>query len=214
MKQAVIFDMDGVLINSERAYLDRRLRFFKEKGIEPGSSDLRDYLGASNQHVWETLVPNDISLRGALEKEYIQYRVEHPLEYNKFLNKGVRGLLCYLQQMDFAIALASAGELIEINRMLKECDLGFYFDVVMSGETIGRNKPDPLIYNLTVSKLEIPAADCIVIEDSVTGIMAAKRAHLETWALKPTGYEIDQSLSDHIIDNFEDLIKKFQKISE
>lgn len=214
MKQGVIFDMDGVLVNTEIAYLDRRLNFFREKGIEPGSENLNDYLGASNQHIWEVLVPNDLAQRHLLEKEYLQYRVKHPIDYTKVLNKGVRGLLCYLQQMDFAIALASAGELNEINRMLKECELGYYFDVVLSGETISRNKPDPMIYKMTLKNLGLPASDCIVVEDSVTGIKAAKSAGLETWALKPKSYKIDQSHADQVVNSLEELLQNFQRISE
>ncbi|GEL89842.1 HAD family hydrolase [Pediococcus parvulus] len=214
MKQGVIFDMDGVLVNTETAYLDRRLNFFREKGIQPGSENLSDYLGASNQHIWEVLVPNDLDQRRLLEKEYLQYRVKHPIDYTKVLNKGVRGLLCYLQQMDFAIALASAGELNEINRMLKECELGYYFDVVLSGETISRNKPDPMIYKMALKKLGLPASDCIVVEDSVTGIKAAKSADLETWALKPKSYRIDQSYADQVVNSLEELLQNFQRISE
>ncbi|MGN8168071.1 MULTISPECIES: HAD family hydrolase [Lactobacillaceae] len=214
MKQAVIFDMDGVLVNSERAYLERRLNFFSEKGIQPGSDNLKNYLGVSNQRVWELLVPQNIKYRQELRKDYLKYQETHPLDYRKILNKGVRGLLCYLQQMDFAIALASAGELHEVKRMLKECHLEDYFDLVMSGEMVDRNKPDPMIYHATVEKLGLPASECIVIEDSVIGITAAKRAGLETWALKPQDYEIDQSSADKIVNNFEEILKKFQKISE
>ena len=59
MYKAVIFDMDGVLIKSEEFYFERRMEFFKKIGVKPDSTDIKDYIGASNKEVWQHLVADE-----------------------------------------------------------------------------------------------------------------------------------------------------------
>lgn len=59
MKQAVIFDMDGVLVNTESFYFKRRMKFFDELKIEPATRKIEDFIGSTNGMIWEMLVPDD-----------------------------------------------------------------------------------------------------------------------------------------------------------
>lgn len=70
----VIFDMDGVLIDSETFYFERRMNFFQELEIDPGSNQIDDYVGKTEAAIWETLVPEDKSLREELYPKYVDYR--------------------------------------------------------------------------------------------------------------------------------------------
>lgn len=200
MKTALIFDMDGVLVNSEQFYFDRRMAYFRENGVRPGSSDIHDYLGMSNEQVWATLVP-DTGKRRVLHDNYHGYEDSHPINYRSVMNQGVPELLQFLKQNCFQLALASAGIYPDINRMLRECGIEEYFDLVLSGEAVASNKPAPDIYLQAVRELDKTAAECLVIEDSVNGITAAKRAGIETWAIDQSQFGVNQSLADRIVPN-------------
>ena len=86
--------------------------------------------------------------------------------------------------------------------MLSQCQLSKYFDVVISGENVKRNKPFPDIYLKSSEQLAVLPAECLVIEDSFNGILAAKRAKMDVWALKPKKYTIDQNSANCIFQNF------------
>lgn len=194
--------MDGVLVQSEIFYFQRRMAFFDALNIKPGSCNLNDFLGASNQRIWELLVPRNQKRRQQLMIEYEHYRLAHTINYRQYLTAKVPQTLKCLKQKGFQLALASAGEMKEIQRMLNECGLKKYFVQVISGEMMVHNKPHPEIYLTALAKLNLPDSACIAIEDSITGITAAKQAGIETWALKPVAYKIDQSSADVIIPNF------------
>lgn len=74
MDKAVIFDMDGVLIDSEPYYFERRMDFFKAKGIQPGSDKFEDYVGNSEKQTWKLLVSENETKREKLHQEYLEYK--------------------------------------------------------------------------------------------------------------------------------------------
>lgn len=205
MKKAIIFDMDGVLVQSEQFYYDRRMAFFRQNKIVPDTTDFNAFLGASEERIWELLV-HDPQQRPSVKAEYQIFRQKHEIYYPDYLTHGAFDTLHDLAEKDVKTALASAGAMSEIQRMLKECDIAQFFDEVVSGETVKHNKPDPEVYLHTLHQLRQPAEDCIAVEDSVNGITAAKAAHIETWALRPTGYTINQSEADVIIDRVSDVL--------
>jgi beta-phosphoglucomutase-like phosphatase (HAD superfamily) len=79
------------------------------------------------------------------------------------------------------------------------------FNEVISGEDITANKPDPMIYLTALDRLQIAAPHAVAIEDSPTGIAAATGAGIETWAVKPTGYNLDQHAADDVIMSVADI---------
>ena len=207
MKKAVIFDMDGVLVQSEKAYLDRRLAFFAQINKTPGSLDIQDYIGASDQKIWEILIPDDFSERDRLKQQYHNYREQHQLDFNKLLTTGVEMVFSALQQKNIRIAIASASNRREIEYMLKRCKLDDYVTQVISGEECSANKPDPDIYLQSLQKLHLSANEAVAVEDSVLGIQAAKAAGIYTGALQPPKYyTIDQSAADFKIKDLPELL--------
>jgi HAD superfamily hydrolase (TIGR01509 family) len=204
MSKTFIFDMDGVLIESEEFYFERRMRFFREHDLTPGTSDINDYLGASNEQVWKNLVPDE-SKRSEIKKVYDVFLESNIIDYPKCLKNDVNKVLFALKNKGYKVILASAGERNEIERMLTECSLNQYFDLVLSGEEVEHNKPAPDIYLQAVKQSQSLKSDCIVIEDSTTGITAAKTAGLETWAVKTA---TDQSQADLILNDLSEIIEK------
>lgn len=201
MYRAVIFDMDGVIVDSEAAYLKRRLDFFNRLGEIPEHTQLQDFVGLSNEAVWQQLV-SDAKKRERLKRKYDQYQNENPIQYQKYLMPHMIDFLEEIHVQKKKVALASASNPQHITLMLSQCQLSKYFDVVISGENVKRNKPFPDIYLKSSEQLAVLPAECLVIEDSFNGILAAKRAKMDVWALKPKKYTIDQNSANCIFQNF------------
>ena len=216
MYRAVIFDMDGVIVDSEAAYLKRRLDFFNRLGEIPEHTQLQDFVGLSNEAVWQQLV-SDAKKRERLKRKYDQYQNENPIQYQKYLMPHVIDFLEEIHAQKKKVALASASNPEHITLMLSQCQLSKYFDVVISGENVKRNKPFPDIYLKASEQLAVLPAECLVIEDSFNGILAAKRAKMDVWALKPKNYTIDQKSANCIFQNFIEMkahLIDWQKVSD
>lgn len=204
LKIGVIFDMDGVLVDSESFYLQRRLNFLQKKGLKPGSSNLLDYVGKTDQGIWEVLVPDDEALRSKLHKEYLPYREEHPIDYIEALNDDVKKILTMLKEKNIPIGLASSAATFEIEKMMRATNLSNYFDYVISGESLKESKPNPEIYLKAMA--ELGCETYIAVEDSPIGIKAAKASGAYTVALAQR-YPLNQQEADIVIENLIQLLE-------
>lgn len=207
MIKAFIFDMDGVLVNSEEMYYNRRIAYFKSHNLKPDSTDLHDFLGATRQRVWEILV-NDPVKRQEIYEEYDQYEQNTPIDFAPYLNPQVPEFLTLLREKRIKVVLASAGAMTNIERMLVTCQIKQDFDLIVSGEEVAHNKPAPDIYLQVLKETALKPEEAIVVEDSKVGIQASKGAGIITWALKPQNYEIDQRQADRIFANFGQMIEE------
>jgi len=207
LKKAVIFDMDGVLINSEYFYFKRRMDFFDSLGIEPATRNFKDFVGLSDRMIWEKLVPNDFIKRKLLKEKYIKYREINKIEFKKVLNNSVEYVFMELKKREIKVAIASSSEKKEIFRMINECELEKYIDFVISGEECIESKPNPDIYIKTIKALNILPKEALAIEDSLLGIQSAKAAGLEVVALYQKDYDLDQSQARYKIKDLKEIIE-------
>lgn len=208
--KAVIFDMDGVLVDSERYFYRLKTDFLRQVGEEPGTKSITEIVGLSADNGWKRLVP-DADKRAVLRPRFENYRHNHMIDYAEYLNDNVPEFLADLVNDGRQVALASAGYLTGINQMLAQCDLGQYFTAVMSGDQVAHNKPAPDIYQASLQQLGLTPADCVAVEDSPVGIQAAKSAGLETWAVRYPYYQLDQSQADQVLTGFGEIRKYYQK---
>lgn len=208
MYKGIIFDIDGVLVNSEKFYMERRMNFFKFIGLRPGSSDINDFVGSNATKIWEVLVPDDSDKREELKDIYLtEYEKNNPIDFKKYANEDLELVMEKISNSNIKISIASAGSVKNIEKFLNDADIKKYVDFYLSGEELKENKPDPEIYIKASNKMGIDKEDLLVVEDSVLGIKSAKRAGLKVVALKPQdNYRIDQSEADMIIDRLRDLL--------
>lgn len=208
MYKGIVFDMDGVLIDSEMFYFQRRMKFFEEQNIAPGSKDINDYVGKSNVAIWDTLVPNNEQEKKRLKAIYENtFLPKNEIDYLKYSRKNLENLFQLLKDNNIKTGIASASARKNIETMIIDLNIKKYLDFYISGEECSKNKPDPEIYILSINKINLGKKEILVVEDSFNGIKAANKASLDVVAIKPKGYKIFQDDAKYIVDDIFDILK-------
>lgn len=198
MIKGIVFDMDGVLVDTEGFYQRQRESFLRERGIpfEEG----RDFSGWNDQAVWEAIVPGDPALQKALLEEHHKYYQAHPIPFAQLANPQARAVFSTLKSKGLKTAIASSSEKASILNMIEAVGLDGLVDFVISGMECTAFKPDPDIYLRCMTALELRPDEVIVVEDSPVGITAARNAGLRVFALRPRhGEHLDQSAAIAIL---------------
>ena len=195
---ALIFDMDGVIVDSNPAHRQAWEVFNRGYGIETTEDMHRRMYGKRNDEIvrdfFGDLSPAEVAARGAakevLYRQMIGERIESML---------VPGLRAFLDAHAAAPkAVASNAEPANIRFLLDRAGLGAYFSVVVDGHQVRHAKPDPEIYLLAASLLGTPPARCVVFEDSYAGVEAARAAGMRVVGILTTHAHLpDVVLSVH-----------------
>jgi HAD superfamily hydrolase (TIGR01509 family) len=193
---AVIFDLDGVLADSEPWWNQIDAKLLAEHGITYRGEYHRDVLGVNYQlavefykKTFHVSVPTDAMMRrrGEIATEFFANRVD--------LFPFAKSVLEQLQKLNLRLALATSSVSASARPFLDRHNLTSFFEVIVTGDEVPRGKPHPDIYLHAAEKLGVAPATCLVIEDSLSGIAAAKAANMHTAALPdsrfvdPRGYE-------------------------
>ena len=188
LPKGVLFDMDGVLVDSEPFIAKAGCMFFAEKGLEVTPADFEPFIGmGENRYIGGVAekynLPIDIITAKArtydIYLEIIKGQIESLPGVKDFLNK--------CKTMNKKIALATSADLRKAEGNLIEIGLPLdYFDTIVTGEDIKHKKPDPEIFLLAAKRLNINPCDCLVIEDAVSGVAAAKSAGAKCLAITST----------------------------
>lgn len=210
--EAVIFDMDGVLVDTERYYWDELRKLADSLGIDVTDAELDAQVGQSAQAFLRMLVDwyarADLGVL-TLDEAAARYRAwaaDHRCDYAAIMNPGVHACLAGLAGRGVRVALASSSPLENIRAVLAACDLADAFEVIVSGVDFTESKPSPDIYLHTLEKLGLPADACCCVEDSAPGITAGKRAGLIVFAKREERFGFSQDAADAIIERVDDLL--------
>ncbi|BDR59673.1 HAD family hydrolase [Xylocopilactobacillus apicola] len=205
--QAIIFDMDGVLIDSEPLQLKRQQEFLEYLGVKVPNQELVKMVGGNKKMYFEI-----ISKYYSKEDDYLSYYQKYdryfenrPIDYQALLNPTAISLLKWLQSQNLKIALASSGAPEKIATVLNQCGLTDFFDPVISGNMFKQSKPNPEIYLTVASMLNVKSEECVVIEDSDYGIKAGKGAGMYTIAIKEERFPFSQAQADRIVASLSDV---------
>ena len=198
----IIFDMDGVLIDSEKFYQKSEQQILKKLGKEVSLEYFAKFCGTTQDYIWGN-IKEDFALPQSLEelKKIAKEELLYLFETEKVeLISNVPLALKALKEAGYKMAVASSTEKEIIKKHLTELNIIDYFDYIKSGEEVERSKPAPDVFLATAKELNVPAENTIVIEDSTNGIKAAKSAEMICVAFNNPDYlPVDQTLADVII---------------
>ena len=213
MYRGIIFDMDGVLADTESYYTNRRDEYLRLMGYQ--RQENTDVTGSNEKALWETMVPNDPELRQELLMGYRAYRKLHPIPFRELLDPQAAALFRTLKEQGQKIGIASSSDPKAIAALVQAAGVEALVDSQISGDQCKAHKPDPEIYLRSLKALGLTAGEALAVEDSPTGILSAKRAGLTVLALRPRHDEpLDQSAADTVISQLMDVVSYIQNEKE
>ncbi|MBN2028871.1 HAD family phosphatase [bacterium] len=207
MLRAVIFDMDGVIVDSEPIHLFAEKSLLAKFGISVTDEEIQSYMGKSLRFLLKNFIDR-YHLNTSVEKLYaVQQKTLFELYDEKAeLLPGLLDLLKILKDDHIDMAVASSSSRALISLVLKKFHLSPYLKVIVSGEEVKKPKPNPDIFLETVSKLGYHPSECVVIEDSTAGVQAAKSAGTACVGFRsPHSGNQDLKIADIIVDDLSSL---------
>lgn len=181
--KAIIFDMDGVIIDSETLYFETEIEIGKMYSKEVHTELLKKLMGRNPKEAAEIFL-NETKLPITID-EFLNLRDKIMLE--KYKNEaqmlpGLHELIqAFYKKLKLAIATGSPEKFL--NLVVDKLNIRKYFDVLQSSDNIKNGKPDPEIYLTVIKKLNVKPSECIVLEDSINGALAGKNAGCYTIAI-------------------------------
>ncbi len=175
--EAVVFDMDGVLLDSEPLHHVVVNELLAAHGARIDAEAYRAYLGTTLEYTWADLITR-LNLPGTLD-EYRRGYDEAILESYRRHSvpaPGAAALVGGLRERGIRLAVASSSRTLWVETALRQLGLRDAFTVVVTGDMVTRSKPDPEIYALAAARLGVAPAHCLAIEDAPKGVQSARAA--------------------------------------
>lgn len=207
--KAVLFDMDGVLIDSEAVMLRAAMDALREFGIETAPEDFTAFVGAGE----ERYLGGPAELHGGAYRP--EYKARAYALYGEYVGSGASvpdGVLEVLRDLKgkgYRLAVGSSADLIKVQYNLTAIGVpDGTFDLIVTGSDVERKKPYPDVYLYAAEAFGLPPASCTVVEDAVNGIRAAQNAGMHNIAITSSftrQYLMDTVHPEQIIDDIREL---------
>ena len=209
MIQTVIFDMDGVIVDTEPVHRYAYFKQFEELNIPVTEEMYTSFTGNSTRNIFQKLkkvFEIEHEVEDLIQRKRTIFNDAFDSKADLELLQGVEHLIKELHQNGIQLILASSASKVTIERVFSRFKLHAYFTHVVSGEDFPKSKPHPAIFEHAASLSVAPKANCIVIEDSTNGIKAAKAAGIFCVGYNSIHSEAqDLSEADVVINHFNEL---------
>ena len=204
---AIIFDMDGVLIDSEPLHFEVLNEVLAEDGHTLSRAENEEFIGTTTEAMWATLIA-----RRGLVRPMAEYRALYDEILLRVLRQprepapGVLALIQRARQLGMRLGVASSSRRLWIEATLGSLGLSESFDTLVSGDDVERGKPDPQIYLLAAHRLGLSPRRCLAIEDSPNGVQSARAAGMPVLGVR-TSYTSHLRLegAERIVDSLAEL---------
>jgi sugar-phosphatase len=211
---SVIFDMDGVLIDSEPLWKIAMEEVFRSVGSKLTKQEFQKTVGLRLDEVvvfwhahegWKDVTPHEVETQ-------IVLRMVELIKENAAPLPGVVQTLQYLQEKKVKVGLATSSYEILISTVLQALDIERYFDVCVSAEHEEFGKPHPAVYLTAAHRLNVPATECLVVEDSFNGLVSGKAARMKVACIPEKTHHPDHRLAaaDYMFDTMSDLLESLK----
>jgi HAD superfamily hydrolase (TIGR01509 family) len=179
MEKVILFDMDGVLVNTEPLHYQLWKQVFAERGLDIAFEVYKGCIGANGKRLMELVLEHygvDYRNDAAIFARYYQLKEEN-LRYGDIPRiEGVTETLTELQRRGYRMAVASSSTQDYIELCTDRAGIGHFFDVRFSAQWVKNTKPAPDVFLAAAEKMNAAPEDCVVVEDSTNGTLAAKAA--------------------------------------
>ncbi len=205
----MIFDMDGVIADSEHLHFEAEKHILQQHGIEAPWSEWHQFTGQTDQKIFQYIVEHFSDGRYTADDLIAaKYRIFLDILRQKLQPiPGVMDFLDWAKAHYEKLALTTSSQRLIQQTIFEVLRLHSYFDVVITGNCIQHSKPHPEPYLKTLAALNLPASECMVVEDSLNGIKSAKAAGCRVAAIT-TSFSKAQLLecgADLVFDRFAEL---------
>lgn len=208
MLKAILFDMDGVIIDSEPLHFEADEKLMADLGYPVPAHYFNAFIGISNPDMWKTVkaefhmkesIDTLLALQKTINTDLLEAADLEPIA-------GIRPLLSSLKKNQIKAGIGSSSSNECIHQVVGKFDLFSYFDVLQSGEEVAKGKPEPDVYLEVARKLQVEPHECVVIEDAHAGVTAAKKAGMFCIGFQnPNSGNQDLSKADWIVKSIEEV---------
>lgn len=203
-KFAVLFDMDGVIVDTNPAHKKAILQFCKKYNKNLSDEDMKRYIwGRTNKewirHLFGKDLP-DAQLHAYADEKELLFRTIYEPDIR--LLKGLKEFLEMLRKSNIPLAIGTSAPRANVDFVFKHTGIEKYFEAVLDERAVTIGKPNPEIYLKAAKALKFDPADCIVIEDSLSGVEAGKRAGCKVIGITTTHSDSELSQADLTASDF------------
>jgi HAD superfamily hydrolase (TIGR01509 family) len=212
MTKALIFDMDGTIVDNIAFHNRARLLFLEKYGIKLQPDELSKIHSISTKKLVEQYISTNLSRQEIKELDNEKQLIYRNLYKNHIREiQGFSGLLNDAKNKGMLIALSTMGCWANIDLVINTLGVKKYFDVIVSGDDVKKGKPHPDIYNLTLSLLNINSKEAIVFEDTYNGVLSARQAGISVVGVctSHSKKEFNNWGVTECIDNFDEYFQRF-----
>jgi beta-phosphoglucomutase len=211
----IVFDMDGVLVDSNPYHKKALKSFAKRYGYNLSEEEMREHIYGRQNKEWIPSLFNREMSRDEIEK----YAEEKELNFQKIYDKDIEalnGLIPFLRSLrdsNIPRAIATSAPQINVDFVFRKTDIGDYFGLVLNESHVKRGKPDPEIYLKASELLGFEPRNCVVFEDSLSGVESARRANCRVIAVATTHEPEEFGEVDLVIQDFTEItLEKIRSI--
>ena len=211
-KDAIFFDMDGVVVDSMRFHANAWVLALADFGVEAEEIEIYRREGMTGDSSIREIIslcgvnPDEVDIKSLIEKKHSYFEKYEIKPYDE-----IYIVLSYLKDKGKKLALVTGSERRSVNHLLDE-SLSSFFDIIITSDDVLNGKPHPEPYQKAIDGIGIDKNRCLVIENAPMGIISSKKAGLDVIAVETTLPKVELSLADTIVRNHKELFEVMKMV--